>query len=83
MRFGEPESVAAISACILEVTAATLYEAVGQGLADIRGNEWVAGIARGLNVVKVSVADVRSSMRSIWGILRSGRTGRAVTTQGE
>ena len=24
-----------------------------------RGNEWVAGIAQGLNVVKVSVADVR------------------------
>ena len=29
------------------------------GLAAIRGNEWVAGIAQGLNVVKVSVADVR------------------------
>ncbi len=28
-------------------------------LAAIRGNEWVAGIAQGLNVVKVSVADVR------------------------
>ena len=42
-----------------EVTAATLYEAVAQGLAAIRGNEWVAGIAQGLNVVKVSVADVR------------------------
>jgi hypothetical protein len=42
-----------------EVTAATLYEAVAQGIAAIRGNEWVAGMARGLNVVKVSVADVR------------------------
>jgi hypothetical protein len=42
-----------------EVTAATLYEAVAQGLAAIRGNEWVAGIAEGLNVVNVSVADVR------------------------
>jgi hypothetical protein len=43
-----------------EVTAATLYEAVAQGLAAIRGNEWVAGIGDGpLNVVKVSVADVR------------------------
>jgi hypothetical protein len=31
----------------VEVTAATLYEAVGQGLAAIRGNEWVAGIAQG------------------------------------
>lgn len=43
----------------VEVTAATLYEAVAQGLAAIRGNEWVAGIAQGFNVVKVSVADVR------------------------
>jgi hypothetical protein len=43
----------------VEVTAATLYEAVAQGLAAIRGNEWVAGIAQGLNVIKVSVADVR------------------------
>jgi hypothetical protein len=42
----------------VEVTAATLYEAVAQGLAAIRGNEWVAGIAQGFNVVKVSVADV-------------------------
>ena len=43
----------------VEVTAATLYEAVAQGLAAIRGNEWVAGIAQGLNVVRVYVADVR------------------------
>jgi hypothetical protein len=43
----------------VEVTAATLYEAVAQGLAAIRRNDWVAGIAQGVNVVKVSVADVR------------------------
>ena len=43
----------------VEVTAATLYEAVAQGLAAIRGHEWVAGIAQGFNVVRVSVADVR------------------------
>src|SRR5882724_3348200 len=43
----------------VEVTAATLYEAVAQGLAAIRGNEWVAGIAQGFDVVNVSVADVR------------------------
>ena len=43
----------------VEVTAGTLYEAVAQGLAAIRGNEWVAGFAQGMNVVKVSVADVR------------------------
>jgi hypothetical protein len=43
----------------VEVTAATLYEAVAQGLAAICGNEWVAGIAERHNVVRVSVADVR------------------------
>lgn len=43
----------------VEVTAASLYEAVARGLAAIRGNQWVAGIAQGQNVVKVSVADVR------------------------
>jgi hypothetical protein len=43
----------------VEVTAATLYEAVAQGLAAIRGSELVARIAQGLNVIKVSVADVR------------------------
>jgi hypothetical protein len=43
----------------VEVTAATLYEAVAQGLAAVRRNEWVAGVAQGVNVVKVSVADVR------------------------
>src|ERR1700730_17145496 len=43
----------------VDVTAATLYEAVAQGLAAIRGNEWVAGIAQGINAVRVSVADVR------------------------
>jgi hypothetical protein len=43
----------------VEVTAATLYEAVALGLAAIRRHDWVAGIAQGLNVVKVSVADVR------------------------
>jgi hypothetical protein len=43
----------------VKVTAATLYEAVAQGLAAIRGNEWIVGIALGLNVVRVSVADIR------------------------
>jgi hypothetical protein len=42
----------------VEVTAATLYEAVAQGLAAIRGHEWVSGIAQGMNVVKVTVANV-------------------------
>jgi hypothetical protein len=42
----------------VEVTAAMLYEAVAQGLAAIRGNEWVAGIPDGPKV-RVSVTDVR------------------------
>jgi hypothetical protein len=42
----------------VEVTASTLYEAVAQGLAAIRGKEWVAGVADALPV-KVSVTDVR------------------------
>jgi hypothetical protein len=43
----------------VEVTASTLYEAVAQGLAAIQGQEWVSEIAQGLNVVKVSVIQVR------------------------
>ena len=42
-----------------EVTAATLFEAVALGIAALRGNDWVAEVAQGLNAVKVSVADVR------------------------
>jgi hypothetical protein len=42
----------------VEVTAETLYEAVAQGLAAIRGHEWVVGLAQGMNVVRVSVANV-------------------------
>src|SRR6202171_6154164 len=42
----------------VEVTAATLYEAVALGLATIRGNEWVTGIAEGLNRVRVRVTNV-------------------------
>lgn len=41
-----------------QVTASTLYEAVALGLASIRGEEWVAGIADGLNVVRVSAVHV-------------------------
>lgn len=42
----------------VEVTAETLYEAVALGLVAVRGNDWVVGIAQGLNVVEVSVVDV-------------------------
>jgi hypothetical protein len=43
----------------VEITASSLYGAVAQGLAALRGDEWVASIAQGNNVVKVSVAEVR------------------------
>jgi hypothetical protein len=42
----------------VEVTAATLYEAVAQGLAALRGREWVDGIPQGHNIIKVAVAEV-------------------------
>ena len=42
----------------VEVTAATLYEAVALGLAAIRTDDWVVGIPEGLNAVKVRVTDV-------------------------
>jgi len=42
----------------VEVTAATLYEAVALGMAAIRTDEWVAGIAQMLNRVKVRVMNV-------------------------
>lgn len=41
----------------VEVTAESLYEAVAQGLAAIRQDDWVIGIEQG--IVKVSISDVR------------------------
>jgi hypothetical protein len=42
----------------VDVTAATLYEAVALGMAAIRTDEWVTGIAQGMNSVKVRVTNV-------------------------
>jgi hypothetical protein len=42
----------------VQVTAETLYEAVALGLASLRCEEWVNGIAEGLNAVKVSVQNI-------------------------
>ena len=42
----------------VQVTAATLYEAVALGMASLRGEDWVSGIADGLNVARVSVTNV-------------------------
>jgi hypothetical protein len=42
----------------IQVTASTLYEAVALGLASVRGEEWVGGIAQGVNTVKVAVTNV-------------------------
>jgi hypothetical protein len=42
----------------VDVTAASLYEAVALGMAAIRSDEWVNGIAQSLNPVKVRVMSV-------------------------
>jgi hypothetical protein len=42
----------------VEVTAATLYEAVALGMAAIRTDEWVNGIPQGVNPVKVRAMNV-------------------------
>jgi hypothetical protein len=42
----------------VDATAASLYEAVALGMAAIRTDEWVNGIAQGLNLVKVRVTNV-------------------------
>jgi LysM repeat protein len=39
----------------LDVTAATLYEAIAQALAALRGHEWVSEIGKGLTTVSVKV----------------------------
>jgi hypothetical protein len=39
----------------LDVTADTLYEAVAQALAALRGHEWVGDIGKGLTTVTVKV----------------------------
>ena len=43
----------------VEVSASSLFEAVAQGLAALRTDDWVAGIPQGMNVVKVAVCDIR------------------------
>src|ERR1700752_1043845 len=43
----------------VQITASSLYEAVAQGIAALKGNEWVSSIAHGNNIVKVSVENVR------------------------
>ena len=42
----------------VEVTAATLYEAVALGMAAIRRDEWASRIAQGLNPATVQVSNV-------------------------
>lgn len=43
----------------VEVTAESLFEAVAQGLAALRGHDWIEGLPRGSGTVRVSVSDVR------------------------
>ena len=67
-----------------EVTASSLYEAVAQGLAALRRNEWVEGIEERFGMVKVSVAEVRVEHQVRIADLmkwleRPGRTPREIT----
>jgi hypothetical protein len=68
----------------VEVTAATLYEAVALGMAAIRTDEWVTGIATGPNTVKVRVTNpaVEHEVRLMdfmkW-LERNGRSPREIT----
>jgi hypothetical protein len=41
---------------MVEVTAATLYEAVAQALTILRHDDWVAGIGEGLTELRVRVS---------------------------
>jgi hypothetical protein len=43
----------------VEVTAASLYEAVAQGLAAFRSDDWVTDIGQRFGTVRVSVAEIR------------------------
>ncbi len=45
----------------VDATAASLYEAVALGMAAIPTDEWVNGIAQGLNPVKVRVTILDST----------------------
>jgi hypothetical protein len=42
----------------VDVAAETLYEAVALGMATIRSDDWLAGIAQGLNPVRVRLTNV-------------------------
>ncbi|MGC1687376.1 MAG: hypothetical protein WA734_17250 [Candidatus Acidiferrales bacterium] len=70
----------------VQVSAATLYEAVALGLAAIRSSDWVDGIPEGLNAVTVEVRDapvehsVRLSDFLKW-LDRSGGTPLEITTR--
>jgi hypothetical protein len=72
----------------VEVTAATLYEAVALGLRELQGNEWVEGIARGLNTVTVSVRNVQIEHKVTIGeftkwLERRGGTPAEMTRKGK
>ena len=41
------------------MTAGSLYEAVAQGLAAFRGDDWVSDFGARFGVVRVSVAEIR------------------------
>lgn len=63
----------------VDVTAATLFEAVAQAIAALRRDDWVADIPRGQNVVNVSVANVPVAHQvkiTKWTSMLHSRSGR-------
>jgi hypothetical protein len=61
----------------VEVTAATLFEAVALGLKQLQGNEWVAGIGRPMDTVTVAVKSVpRGASRANRRVHKMARTQR-------
>src|SRR6516225_481491 len=62
-----------------EVTASSLFEAVAQGLAALRKNEWVEGIEERFGFVKVRVEHQVKIADFMKWLERPGRTPREVT----
>lgn len=69
---------------VVHVTASGLYEAIALGLASLQGQDWVGGIASGLNEIRVSVVNVpvehtvKMHEFNTW-LGRRGRTPKEIT----
>jgi hypothetical protein len=66
------------TAHMLDVTAATLYEAVAQALATARGHDWVGDIGNGLTAVTVKVRNPEPDATNVAGLRTWNSLGRFV-----